>query len=269
VRTLIHSSLSIHSLLKREVVRHNVIERDKILIPPNWDSWGKIRILREGFELEAVGDAWSVEIQSPAEELPALDPKTRDAPKRESETDSAVAMFETAFPDPALDRSSYRPITDLEAEVTAPDTQTFLAQQAAILEQLRAEDEKADRRTRKGAPAPTGGVHGDIDDNNAGGVANAQMAEHIGPYQINVGGIQVDAEEVTRRIREREASRSGRMASPTKGSAVPVAVEGGDEKGSNEAYKDFFANLMKKGKGGPGDLSPRTSPRSSSRAADR
>jgi dynein light intermediate chain 1 len=264
-----HSSLSIHSLLKREVLRHNVIERDKILIPPNWDSWGKIRILREGFELETVGDAWSVEIQNPPEELSALDPKTRDVAKRESETDSAVTMFETAFPDPALDRSSYRPITDLEAEVTAPDTQTFLAQQAAILEQLRAEDEKADRRTRKGAPAPTGGVHGDIDDNNAGGMANAQMAEHIGPYQINVGGIQVDAEEVTRRIREREASRSSRMASPTKGSAVPVAVEGGDEKGSNEAYKVFFANLMKKEKGGPGDLSPRASPRSLSRAADR
>jgi dynein light intermediate chain 1 len=266
---LIHSSLSIHSLLKREVVRHNVIERDKILIPPNWDSWGKIRILREGFELETVGDAWSVEIQSAPEELSALDPKTRDVPKRESETDSAVAMFETTFPDPALDRSSYRPITDLEAEVTAPDTQTFLAQQAAILEQLRAEEEKADRRTRKGAPAPTGGAHGDIDDNNAGGVANAQMAEHIGPYQINVGGIQVDAEEVTRRIREREASRSGRVASPTKASATPVAVEGGDEKGSNEAYKDFFASLIKKGKGGPGDLSPRASPRSLSRAADR
>jgi dynein light intermediate chain 1, cytosolic len=269
VRTLIHSSLSIHSLLKRETVKHNVIERDKILVPPNWDSWGKIRILREGFELETIGDAWSVEIQNPPEDLSALDPKTRDATKKESETDSAVAIFETAFPDPALDRSSYRPITDLEVEVSAPDTQTFLTQQAAILEQLRAEDEKADRRTRKGAHAPTGGAHGDIDDNNAGGVANAQMAEHIGPYQINVGGIQVDAEEVTRRIREREASRSGRVASPTKGSSTPVGGEGDDEKGSNEAYKDFFANLMKKGKGGAGDLSPRASPRSSSRAAER
>jgi dynein light intermediate chain 1 len=270
VRTLIHTSLSIHSLLKRETVKHNVIERDKILVPPNWDSWGKIRILREGFELEATGDAWSVEIQSPAEELSALEPKTRDASKTESETDSAVAMFETAFPDPALDRLSYRPITDLEAEVTAPDTQTFLTQQTAVLEQLRADDERAGRKARKGAPAPTGGAHGDIEDNNAGGVANAQMAEHIGPYQINVGGIQVDAEEMTRRIREREISRSSRVASPTKGSSTPVGGGDGDEeKGSNEAYKDFFTNLVKKGKGGVGDLSPRASPRSLSRAPDR
>src|SRR5437667_2694067 len=160
-----HISLSIRSLLKRETVKHNVIERDKILVSPNWDSWGKIRILREGFELEATGDAWSIEIQSPPEELSALDPKTRDATKKESETDSAVAMFETAFPDPALDRSSYKPITDLEAEVTAPDTKTFLAQQAAVLEQLRADGERADRKARKGAPAPTSGTHGDLGDN--------------------------------------------------------------------------------------------------------
>jgi len=32
VRTLIHSSLSIHSLLKRETAKHNVIDRDKILV---------------------------------------------------------------------------------------------------------------------------------------------------------------------------------------------------------------------------------------------
>ena len=210
-----------------------------------------------------------MEIQKLPEELAALDPKTRDASKRESETDSAVVMFETTFPDPALDRSSFRPATDLEAEVTAPDTQKFLSQQAAILEQLRAEDDRAGRKARKGAPAPTGGAHGDMDDNNAGGVANAQMAEHIGPYQINVGGIQVDAEEVTRRIKERETSRSSRVASPTKGSSTPVGGDGEEEKESNEAYKEFFASLRKKGKGAAGDLSPRASPRSSSRATDR
>jgi len=271
VRTLIHSSLSIHSLLKREVAKHNVIERDKILVPPNWDSWGKIRILREGFELETVGDAWSIEIQDPPEDLHALDRRAatdadQDSAKAEEST-SAVAMFESAFPDPALDKSSYKPITDLEAEVTAPDTQTFLAQQAAILEQLRLEDEKAGRRTRKGAPAPTGGAYADLEDNSA--PANAQMAEHIGPYQINVGGIQVDAEEVTRRIREREVSRSRGVESPKKdGSATPSVSEAGEGgKGSNEAYKDFFANLMKKGKAG--DMSPRASPRSPSRATER
>lgn len=65
VRTLIHSSLSIHSLLKRAVAKPNFIERDKILIPPNWDSWGKIRPIGEGTDLEAISNTWSIEIQAP------------------------------------------------------------------------------------------------------------------------------------------------------------------------------------------------------------
>ncbi len=52
IRPLIQLSIGIQSLLKRETVKHNVIDRDKILISPNWGSWGKIRILREGFEME-------------------------------------------------------------------------------------------------------------------------------------------------------------------------------------------------------------------------
>lgn len=59
------------------------------------------------------------------------------------------------------------------------------------------------------------------------------------------------------------------MASPTKGSSTPVGGEGDEKKGSHEAYKDFFANLGKKGKSRAGDLSPTASPRSSSRAAER
>ncbi|KAJ2973662.1 hypothetical protein NQ176_g6476 [Zarea fungicola] len=43
--SLIHSTLGITSLLKRQPLKHNVIDRDKIVVPPNWDSWGKIRVL--------------------------------------------------------------------------------------------------------------------------------------------------------------------------------------------------------------------------------
>lgn len=254
----------------REVVKHNVIERDKILVPSNWDSWGKIRILREGFELETVGDAWSVEIQTPPEELEKLEQVVGKNAENENETNartdtvpsaSAVSIFESVLPDPALEKS-YQPLTDLDEEVTAPDTQTFFGQQVKVLEQLRGEDEKSGRRNRRGAPAPTGGTHGDFED-------NLQMNDQIGPYQINIGGIQVDAEEVTKRLQAREASRSrGGMESPRKdGGATPSGVEGSETiKGSNEVYKDFFASLIKKGKGGTGDASPRGSP---SRPLDR
>ncbi|KAL8979156.1 MAG: hypothetical protein Q9177_006216, partial [Variospora cf. flavescens] len=63
---LIHSSLGIHSLLKRQTLKHNVIDRDKVLVPPNWDSWGKIRVLREGFDVEGISSGWGIDIQVPA-----------------------------------------------------------------------------------------------------------------------------------------------------------------------------------------------------------
>lgn len=36
--TLVYSSLGIHSQLKKQTLKHNVVDRDKILVPPNWDS---------------------------------------------------------------------------------------------------------------------------------------------------------------------------------------------------------------------------------------
>lgn len=230
VRTLIHSSLSIHSLLKREVAKHNIIDRDKILVPPNWDSWGKIRILKEGFDPEAVGDAWSIEIQeSPEQSLDLSTSTTTSADQNNaSEPESAVAIFEATLRNPSDSRPTFQPRTGDEI-VTVPSVQEFLQEQFSHLEQLKAEDEKAERKSRKGAPAPTGTsgstVDG-IDDTGIKGVSNPRMAEHIGPYQINVNGIDFDAEEATRRLRERESERNA-AAAVTNKSTTSTSTQAG------------------------------------------
>ncbi len=261
VRTLIHSSLGIQSLLKREIVRHNVIDRDKILIPPNWDSWGKIRILREGFQMETVANAWSVEIQTPPEaefdastakpvangDVKAEDPDSKTAPGEET----SVSIFTSSLPNPTARSKPYIPSTSANDIVTVADTQTFLAEQAQVLETLRQEDERADRRARKGAPPSTGGGSlTPIDGDDSAG--RTRSSEQSGPYNINVGGIQVDAEEVTRRIREREAERDGnrtpRKEAGASGQGSGVATPDGG-KMQNEALASYFAGLMKKAKG--------------------
>ncbi|KAI1613834.1 dynein light intermediate chain 1, cytosolic [Exophiala viscosa] len=287
VRTLVHSSLSIHSLLKREVAKHNIVDRDKILIPPNWDSWGKIRILKDGFDPEAVGTAWAVEIQSPAEQtLDFATTKGQKAVQTETETEaeaesqSAVLVYESTLRTPADSRPAFQPRTHDES-VTVPPVQEFLQAQYETLDKLKAEDEKAERKSRKGAPAPTGAGTVDADDDNIKGVSNARMAEHIGPYQINVNGIDFDAEEATRRLREREQERAAaataersrpsvaaisgtgtgtpmrRQASDVGGAAAggeggvqTPSSAAGSGKQSNQAVADFFANLIKKDKRG-------------------
>jgi dynein light intermediate chain 1 len=42
--------------------RANVLDRDALRIPAGWDSWGKISVLREGFDPARVGRAWDVSL---------------------------------------------------------------------------------------------------------------------------------------------------------------------------------------------------------------
>lgn len=50
----------------------NTLDRDRIVIPAGWDSWGKIAVLRDGFDAKAWGEAWEHDLDhtegEPAEE---------------------------------------------------------------------------------------------------------------------------------------------------------------------------------------------------------
>ncbi|KAG8926656.1 hypothetical protein FRC02_008758 [Tulasnella sp. 418] len=39
-------------------IRPNVLDRDRIVIPAGWDSWGKISVVRDGFDCSRWGEAW-------------------------------------------------------------------------------------------------------------------------------------------------------------------------------------------------------------------
>ncbi|KAJ3860429.1 dynein light intermediate chain-domain-containing protein [Lentinula novae-zelandiae] len=43
--------------------RHNTLDRDRVLIPSGWDSWGKIAVLRE-FEPTVWGKGWEADLES-------------------------------------------------------------------------------------------------------------------------------------------------------------------------------------------------------------
>ncbi|KKA21782.1 Dynein family protein [Rasamsonia emersonii CBS 393.64] len=240
LQSLIHSSLGIHSLLKRQSLKHNVIDRDKILVPANWDSWGKIRIIREGFDIEGVGNAWSIEIQDP--------PGTAD-PEENGETPedgtSAVVIYEQTIRDPKRDSSAAHANSQANGnkiEIETEDMQTFLAKQLEVLEQLKAEDEK-DRAAKK-IPKQLE-MSPNLDE-------SGRVNEHIGPVQFNMGGIQVDADDMLRKLKEREANRTPKRETLSSSAA--------DEKAHNQALANFFAGLVKKpGHAGHGG-SPRSSP---------
>ncbi|KAH8701821.1 dynein family protein [Talaromyces proteolyticus] len=242
LQSLIHSTLSIHSLLKRQSLKHNVIDRDKILVPANWDSWGKIRIIREGFDIEGVGDAWSIEVQESSwlGNSPAGGEGTQPSALAAEDGTSAVVIYEQTIKDPKQHSatSGSNPHTDRnQIEIETQDMQSFLSQQNEVLEQLKVEDEK-DRAAMK-IPKQLD-MSPDLEE-------SGRVNEHIGPVQFNMGGIQVDADDMLRKLKEREANRT------PKKEAAPVTAA--DEKAHNQALANFFAGLVKK----PGG-SPRSSP---------
>ncbi|KAI4267669.1 MAG: hypothetical protein L6R35_006832, partial [Caloplaca aegaea] len=139
--TLIHSSLGIHSLLKRQTLKHNVIDRDKVLVPPNWDSWGKIRVLREGFDVEGISSGWSIDIQVPAKSQSSQPPEddvlnALPAPSIQNPLHrvpspkipgSVLPIYEENIPNPYKDRpSTFPPIGEVPLDTTAPTMQDFL-----------------------------------------------------------------------------------------------------------------------------------------------
>lgn len=201
LQSLIHSSLSIHSLLKRQSLKHNVIDRDKILVPANWDSWGKIRIIREGFDIEGVGDAWSIEIQETSRHLAngftggeAQDSSDSAAAAALEDGTSAVVIYEQTIKDPKQHLGAPGSNTHADRsqiEIETQDMQGFLGQQVDVLEQLKADDEK-DRAANK-VPKQLD-MSPDLEE-------SGRVNEHIGPVQFNMGGIQVDADDMLRKLK--------------------------------------------------------------------
>lgn len=104
------------------------------------------------------------------------------------------------------------------------------------------------------------------------------MNDHIGPVQVNMGGIQVDADDMLKKLvksRDREKERERGNIVSNRGVSGEIEVGEGlnaaggkgpdDMKAQNEALNSFFAGLMKRGPSG----SPRGMPSGEKRSASR
>ncbi|KAH6885381.1 dynein light intermediate chain-domain-containing protein [Thelonectria olida] len=199
--SLIHSTLGITSLLKRSPLKHNVIDRDKIVVPPNWDSWGKIRVLSGNFDAEMVSNAWAEDINSSPEDLAPKQSDEEDDEEdqheqREPSRNSAIARYEEWCRDPnsgglaVVEKAMHG---DKWITIDSDDTQAFLERQLKILEAFKA---KVPDKAPESAIRPI--KHLEFGEEKS-------VSEHIGPVQFNMGGIQVDADDMLKRLKDRNA----------------------------------------------------------------
>ncbi|CAM1506306.1 Fc.00g059470.m01.CDS01 [Cosmosporella sp. VM-42] len=244
--SLVHSTLGITSLLKRHPLKHNVIDRDKIVVPPNWDSWGKIRVLGGSFDAELISGAWSEDIQNPLDSAPLDQDQLESAKKIAAESgepprqeNSAIARYEEWCRDPT---SGGLAVVEnaMHGEhwvgVESEDTQDFLERQLKILEAFKAKqpEKQPDNAITRGA-----GILMNMSDEKS-------VSEHIGPVQFNMGGIQVDADDMLQRLKDRHALSS----TPDSETAESDSPAGNMAKNyDNEQLQSFFSGLMNR-KGG-------------------
>lgn len=199
--SLIHSTLGITSLLKRQPLKHNVIDRDKIVVPPNWDSWGKIRVLGGSFDAEQISKGWSDDIKLPLGSQPrnleALEQANSDAKANGPAIpdESAIARYEDWCRDPtsggmAVVEGAMDDGTTIGTD--SEDTQEFLERQLKILEAFKSKaPEKATDNALSASRRTDFGEEKSVN-------------EHIGPVQFNMGGIQVDADDMLQRLKVRK-----------------------------------------------------------------
>ncbi|KAJ4299698.1 hypothetical protein N0V90_004944 [Kalmusia sp. IMI 367209] len=250
LQTLIHSALGIKSLLKQKQLKHNVTDRDRVLVPPNWDSWAKIRILRDGFDVEGISQKWSVDIDQIPQQMkivendqtpPNGEEQANNAPLQntddEAEGSSATSIYEETIRNPESDF----PLSALHSkqingiEVSSQDTQEFLKGQVQILDQLRLEDDN-EAKVKAAKKEVDTNYRAYTDD------ASGVVEEHIGPVQFNMGGIQVNADEMVKRLQERETSRANENNPAT--TPPPNAPDAG--KMDNDKLMSFFSGLINK-----------------------
>ncbi|MCJ1473905.1 hypothetical protein MMC13_002561 [Lambiella insularis] len=252
---LIQSSLGIYSMLKRQPLKHNILERDRILVPPNWDSWVKIRVLREGFDVEAVSNGWSNDIKLPRQPANTSKLEGQSEPELQaqdldsSSTRGPLSAYEDTISNPKKEMALEKlDISNGKLEVETMDMQEFLAGQLEIIENLKAQEEQgSDHRDDKGASSVTeqmtnaqlhhASSHTRRDAGNSDN--KSRVDEHIGPVQFNMGGIQADAENMLKQLKDREREETPERELP--------ATATTDGKAQNEALASFFAGLIKRG----------------------
>ena len=237
--TLVHSTLGIHSQLKKQILKHNVIDRDKILVPPNWDSWGKIRVIREGFDVEGTSSGWSIDIRGPASA--AAENSTGTNKAETSSEGTVLPTYESTISDPHAYSSSQ--LRNPSIEVSIPTTQAFLTSQLETLEKLKAEDEAAAAASSK--RDTNNSTFSNITDKSHGERVN----EHVGPVQVNMGGIQVDADDMLKKLRSRKEGAESSTRTPKAGAEKATTTTLDDMKAENEKLNLFFEELKKKAAG--------------------
>jgi dynein light intermediate chain 1 len=163
---------------------------------------------------------------------------------------SAVAPYEdwirniTATAD-ALSLGGQGTTSLSQVETDSQDTQAFLAESLSKLEAFKAKAEQKSDASKAGQRAIRRTDDSEMS-SSARQAADAQVSEHIGPVQFNMGGIQVDADDMVQRLKDRQAY----TATPDQPASPAEKTGEAPEVMDTDNLQAFFSGLMNRKGGG-------------------
>jgi dynein light intermediate chain 1 len=158
--------------------------------------------LREGFDVEAVNKGWSIDIEEPLESKPDENYCGPSVKETETPPGGSVWIYEETIRDPSLDAlqaTTVRASNGLTPEVDGQDPQSFLAEQLEELEKIKSEASGMDSSRQAGRQQVAASL--EMAEDGQGDDKDRRVNEHIGPVQFNMGGIQVDADDMLQRLK--------------------------------------------------------------------
>ncbi|GAA5878826.1 hypothetical protein JCM3774_000977 [Rhodotorula dairenensis] len=113
--------------------RANVVDREQVLVPTGWDTWGKIKILRERFDCEACGQNWEADLDARR--------RARDRSEQEHVDDAEPRGGLTAeYATAVLDFDERDQLVSASSLTQAENEQAFLRQHYEVLQAEVAKD---------------------------------------------------------------------------------------------------------------------------------
>ncbi|GJJ75317.1 dynein light intermediate chain 1, cytosolic [Entomortierella parvispora] len=102
--------------------RAQVVERDQVMVPAGWDSIGKIKVLRNGFDCEGVAKGWDFDQNGLGAQQENENGTGHRARTASGTLESARQVYEEVIINPKL---NHAPVT-IQPIITAEDDQVFL-----------------------------------------------------------------------------------------------------------------------------------------------
>ncbi|WVO15107.1 hypothetical protein L204_102751 [Cryptococcus depauperatus] len=202
--------------------RANVLDRDAVMVPSGWDSWGKIKVLREGFEVEGVQKSWEVSLRRSKSQGQQQDMVDEDG------EEGLEGLWAGMIPDTS--RAPHHTSPTLTTQ-TEPE-QSFLARHLEALLKDPQRDPRQSFRHAATVIGPMGGSEG----LSLPGVEKA-MKEMEG--SDNTAKDAEGLKEKFAKLGKRDGKANGPLSPSTPGS-----VGGTTPPMPNEALHNFFQGLL-------------------------